>query len=53
MIGVLRLRNGEKVRVPAEVLAVAQDLAKLVDQSIAQVRARRRGAKPASIGHAR
>ena len=40
MVTALRLRNDEKVRVPAEVLATAQDLARLLDQSIAQVQAR-------------
>ena len=44
MIAVLRLRNEEQVRVPVEVLATAQDLAMLVDRSIAQVQARRSGA---------
>ena len=40
MIALLRLRNHEQVRVPVEVLAIAQDLAKLLDQSIARVQAR-------------
>ena len=40
MIALLRLRNNEQVRVPAEVLATAQDLAKRLYQSIAQVQAR-------------
>ena len=37
----LRLRNNEKVRVPAEVRSTVQDLANWLDQSVAQVRARR------------
>ena len=37
----LRLCNNEKVRVPAEVRATVQDLANWLDQSVAQVRARR------------
>ena len=37
----LRLRNNETVREPAEVLATAQELAHLVEQSVAQVRSRR------------
>ena len=41
MIVVLRLCNNETVREPAEVLATAQELARLVDQSVAQVRSRR------------
>ena len=36
----LRLRNNETVREPAEVLATAQELAHLVEQSVAQVRSR-------------
>ena len=40
MIAILRLRNHEEVRVPAEVLATARDLAKLLDQSIARVQVR-------------
>ena len=49
MIALLRLRNHEQVRVPAEVLATAQDLAKLLDQSIAQVQAR---VHPPNVGKA-
>ena len=41
MIALLRLRNHEKVRVPAEVLATAHALDELLDQSIAQVQERR------------
>jgi len=41
MITMLRLRNNEEVRVPAEVRATAENLANWLDQSIAQVRARR------------
>ena len=41
MIALLRLRNHEQVRVPAEVLATARALDKRLDQSIAQVQARR------------
>ena len=44
MVTALRLRNDEKVREPAEVLATAQDLAERLDQSIAQVQARRASA---------
>ena len=40
MIVVLRLCNNETVREPAEVLATAQELARLVEQSVAQVRSR-------------
>jgi len=40
LVAVLYLRSNEKVRMPAEVLAVAQDLATLLDRSIAHVRAR-------------
>ena len=44
MVTALRLRNDEKVREPAEVLATAQDLAELLDRSIAEVEARRASA---------
>ena len=48
LVAVLCLRSNEKVRMPAEVLAVAQDLAKLLDRFIAHVRRR-----PASRPRAR
>ena len=40
LLVMLRLCNNERVREPAEVLATAQELARLVDQSVAQVRSR-------------
>ena len=42
-ITMLRLRNHEEVRVPAEVRATAQELAEWLDQSIAWVQERRSG----------